>query len=108
MAAWEPYLGNQAEYCKACKHKRESAELCEGCPFDVVLAPENLEAWELWNRVQTQWKHNGFAYLGLDYSGVKIVADCLDIPYDATTALRIQALERMTMKAFNSKKESGK
>lgn len=56
------------------------AELDEGSgadkprtPVDPVfyLLPENERVWELWLRVQTQWRVDAEGYItGLDYAGV--------------------------------------
>lgn len=40
-------------------------------PF--YLWPENLEAWNLFQSVQTQWRGIGMAREGLDYAGVHLV-----------------------------------
>jgi len=39
---------------------------------EVFLWPENLSTWNLWNRIQTQWRVGTSGFTGLDYSGVQV------------------------------------
>ncbi len=70
--------------------------ICEGrCPD---LWPDNYPAWELWIRVQTQWRVAPSGDLiGLDYSALYQVAKSLDIEMTRANLEKIQALEVWTL-----------
>lgn len=69
------------------EHAQPEAEVNEALAFFGLVAegpvlprlepfylwPENLEAWDLFMAVQTQWRGSGMAREGLDYAGVDIV-----------------------------------
>lgn len=59
--------------------------------------PENLEAWELWKAVRTQWRSGGLGANGLDYPAVYLVAGTLEIQVSRCTLSKIQALERFEL-----------
>lgn len=52
------------------------------CEKDMALdglrevSPAGLDLWELWNRIQTQWRMGFDGPTGLAYEGVEVVARC--------------------------------
>ncbi len=59
--------------------------------------PGNLEVWELWQSVATQWRASGFGLIGLDYPAVRYVANLLGVTIDDAVLLKIQLLESLTL-----------
>ena len=65
--------------------------------------PENIEAWELWSVVQTQWRGAGLGIIGLDYLAVKEVAFVLEIQMTRPLLDKIRALEAAVMERLHNK-----
>jgi len=66
---------------------------CEyGSPPDLM--DENLDAWDLWIEVKTQWRGSG---AGLDYNIVYAEAERLGIDLSVCTMKKIKALEAKTL-----------
>ena len=72
-----------------------------GQPDDsiVCLWPENVRAWGLWLRLQTQWRVGFDGKTGLDYAGVRACLDLCRIPrrlharlFDLVHAMELAAL----------------
>lgn len=59
--------------------------------------PGNLEAWDLWQSVATQWRASGFGLIGLDYPAVRYVAGLLGITMDDAVLQKLQVLESSTL-----------
>ncbi|MBW2024372.1 MAG: DUF1799 domain-containing protein [Deltaproteobacteria bacterium] len=84
------------EYCKACK-KAGKAD-CNNCEWkQPELRPENQEAWELWQAVQTQWRSGPSGPIGLDYGVMMKVARLLGVDLSPAVFGKIQALEKQTL-----------
>lgn len=61
---------------------------------------ENLDAWDLWIEVRTQWRGEG---AGLDYNTVYSEASRLGIDLTSCTMKKIKALEANALKAEGTK-----
>lgn len=59
--------------------------------------PENEDAWDLWQAVNTQWRASGFGLVGLDYPAVWQTAEILEIEVTKPLFKKIQALERFEL-----------
>jgi len=57
------------------------------------LMPENVEAFELWEETNTQWRAGGMGIIGLDYGEVRIWARELDIDLSQCMWRKIKTLE---------------
>jgi hypothetical protein len=64
--------------------------------------PENADAWELWRAVCTQWRAGGMGIIGLDYGVAMEMADRMGIEWSPAVMIKIQALERATLKGAAS------
>ena len=64
------------------------------------LWPENLPTWQLWSRLQTQWRRGGDAgrITGLDYGGVWAVLHGLRVRHPREVFEHLQAMERAVLK----------
>lgn len=65
------------------------------------LSPEALSGWRLFDSSGTQWRTDFGAFTGLDYAGVRAVAEALRIPWDDETLQYVGHLEvlRLTRQA---------
>ena len=43
---------------------------CAGCDWNPDLMAENVDAWELWLNIHTQWRAGPAGAIGLDYPAV--------------------------------------
>lgn len=59
----------------------------------------NQDAWELWGKVNTQWRTAGMggARVGLDYGAVGVIADALEVELDKVMFGKIFALEQASL-----------
>ena len=57
----------------------------------------NIDIWELWQAVATQWRASGFGLVGLDYPSVQLVACLLGVTLNDAALQRIQLLESWTL-----------
>ncbi len=65
----------------------------------------NLNAFDLWQAVETQWRV-GFTRVGLDYTVVYQEADRLGIELTTCTFNKIKALERWILSKQHESKQS--
>lgn len=64
-------------------------------PEVFEVHPENLDAIQLWMRIQTQWFRGQFGQeIGFNYPGVKFVAKMLRFNFDEALFSRVQLMER--------------
>jgi hypothetical protein len=76
------------------KKKKAPCGSCDYGPHKAPeLMPENIEALELWNQVNTQWRAGAMGMIGLDYSEVRTRARELDIDLSECVWRKIKALE---------------
>jgi hypothetical protein len=61
------------------------------------LQVENIDAWELWQSVATQWRASAFGLVGLDYQSVLLVAGLLGITLNDAVMAKVQELECWTL-----------
>ncbi len=68
------------------------------------VSPTGLEQWELWGRVQTQWRFGFDGPTGLAYEGVDVVCRCEG--FDLRDHLRgLQNLEAARLNFIRQKRE---
>lgn len=67
----------------------------------------NLDAWDLWQAVQTQWRAAGMGVIGLDHAWVHKMAGILRIDYTPALFKKMAVLENAAMQKLN-KPEAGK
>jgi len=60
---------------------------------------ENIDAWDLWIEIRTQWRSAGMGIVGLDYRTVYAEAERLGIDLSVCTMKKIKALEASVLKA---------
>jgi hypothetical protein len=95
---------DRKKYCKSCHTKHQGKPPCVACKWKPPeLLPENLDAWDLWLSVQTQWRASGFGIIGLDYLALQQEADRLEIDLSICTMAKIRALEAYTLKQQSKK-----
>lgn len=99
--------GGRHDYCQACRQTQEQAgkqrdcTSCEGrCP-DIM--PENLEAWQLWLVVNTQWRTGFGGAAGLDYVAVFAVAEVYGLEVTPALFRKIKALEMYELRGSEKK-----
>lgn len=64
---------------------------------EVYLWPDNVEAWQCWLDVQTQWRMGMSGRTGLDYAGVRAYLEVAE-PEDAKGVFEgIRACEQAVM-----------
>jgi hypothetical protein len=80
---------------------------CEGCDLQRpdILA-ENVDAWDLWENVQSQWRASGFGLIGLDYLAVRMVAELIGIKMDEGILQKLQLLEALTLNKLAEESEA--
>ena len=95
----------RTQYCKQCGKYKKTPHKCRSCEYGQgpILREENLDAWELWNLAQTQWRASGFGLVGLDYNAMLKMADLAEIPLTIPTLHKIQALEGAVLESQNKK-----
>lgn len=83
------------KYCHTCKDLRSnpSCQICEW-GHSPKLWEVNQDVFDLWIKVQTQWRASGFSIIGLDYYAVFKVAKTLEIELSQCNLFKIQALEQ--------------
>lgn len=64
-----------------------------------MLLPENIEVWNLWAKVNTQWRV-GFSLVGLDYTAVLQVAAVYAITVTPELLDKIRILEHDTLQSL--------
>lgn len=64
-----------------------------------MLLPENIEVWNLWTKVNTQWRV-GFSLVGLDYTAVLQVAAVYAITVTPELLDKIRILEHDTLQSL--------
>lgn len=72
------------------------------------LWPENLLAWNLWHRLQTQWRVGMAGREGLDYAGVSTyLRDVARIKPRKFPGLffELQVMERAALKEFQKQRQ---
>ena len=71
----------------------------------LYLWPENVEAWNFFQSVSTQWVIGPSGPIGLNYAGVDVARDALGIKRKGWPKLFIglQAMERATLSAWREK-----
>jgi len=67
--------------------------------------PENIEALELWDQVNTQWRAGGMGVIGLDYTEVRVRAKELDIEMSDCVWRKIKILEAKVLEKQYKKEE---
>jgi len=72
---------------------------------EAYLWPENVESWNAWQSVQTQWRHAPHGGVtGLDYSGVSAALTEIDPADRKACWIGIQACERATLDVLLERK----
>lgn len=66
------------------------------------LMPENIDAMELWDDVNTQWRAGGMGIVGLDYGELRRRAKELDIDLSPGMWRKIKMLERKVLEGKQS------
>lgn len=69
---------------------------------------ENIDAWELWIEVRTQWRGAGMGIVGLDYNALYREAERLEIELSPCNMKKIKCLEAMTLKGPETDAESNR
>lgn len=69
------------------------------------IMPENTEAMELWDQVNTQWRAGAMGVIGLDYAEVRIRAKELDIEMSGCVWRKIKVLEGKVLEQQYKKEE---
>ncbi|SFE88781.1 DUF1799 domain-containing protein [Paracidovorax wautersii] len=80
-------------------------DLCEEAgPADseVHLWPDNVDAWEHWLQVQTQWRVGFDGRHGLDYAGVRAYLDELGPPAGPERASLFQSIRACECEALEA------
>lgn len=75
---------------------------------EVWLWPENIESWQRWNALQTQWRVGMAGATGMDYAGVSAFLSTGEglQGEDLRKAFRdMQACEFATLKAWNEARD---
>ncbi|MCX7779610.1 MAG: DUF1799 domain-containing protein [Negativicutes bacterium] len=67
------------------------------------LLPENVPAWRLWCRVNTQWRMGFDGPVGLDYNALHTVAEIYGLEITPALFEKIRELEYYTMKKTQEK-----
>ena len=67
-----------------------------------MLMAQNVDAWELWQEVQTQWRAGAMGVIGLDYHAVYAEAQRIGIDLSVCTMKKIKALERAVLKKISA------
>lgn len=79
----------------------------DSAPAVFYLWPESIPLWNLWHRVQTQWRIGLAGREGLDYAGLSAylheVARIKPRHFDATFSA-LQAMERVALDAWASQR----
>ena len=72
------------------------------------LWPENLQAWNCWIGVQTQWRIGMSGPTGLDYQGVSAYLDRQGLEHDEAREVfgLLQACERVTLEVWSEQRDS--
>ncbi len=72
---------------------------------DLHLWPDNVQAWQCWQGVQTQWRVGMAGPTGLDYAGVRAYLEEVQ-PDDRRSAfVGICACERATLEVWAEQRE---
>lgn len=73
----------------------------------LYLWPCNVQAWQCWQGVRTQWRTGMAGATGLDYAGVRAYLDLQGIEGDALRSIfaGIQACEAATLAAWAEQRE---
>lgn len=87
------------EYCQECFNtygQTDECKSCEGrCP---KLWPENTGIWELWQKINTQWRVGFGGVVGLDYAAIPYIAEVMDYEITPVDLDKIKVLEIYTLK----------
>lgn len=85
--------------------KQTNKELdCNTCSANAPsVIPENVDAWRLWQNVNTQWRASAFSIIGLDYSAMFQVAEVLYIDMTPDLFRKIRALEKYELERLGKK-----
>jgi len=99
------WLAEKGSYCTDMKKmNRCKDDECIECDFRCPdLIPENCEAWELWNTVNTQWRMGRNGPVGLDYPAVMSVSQVLFIEITPAILHKIRKLEEYELKRLHEK-----
>ena len=75
-----------------------------GCEYGspVPLWEINLDVWQVWQDVQTQWRAGAMGIIGLDYAEVRQAFDELGIDYTRRNKLKIMIMERAFLESVKS------
>ena len=68
---------------------------------------ENIDAWDLWIEIRTQWRSTGMGIVGLDYRTVYAEAERLGIDLSVCTMKKIKALEASILKDSRGRGSKG-
>ena len=75
------------------------------CVLNPHVAPENLDAWDLWNRSQSCWVVGFSGIERLDLPAVKTVAEAMGVEWTEDLLARIGVLENHTLTTLSEKKK---
>jgi hypothetical protein len=64
---------------------------------------DNIEAWQLWNSLKTQWRTSFGGVVGIDYTAIPFVSDSLDIVITPNMLQKIKALEYATLRSVKER-----
>jgi len=68
---------------------------------DICVWPENWEAVQVWARSQTQWRVGMAGVIGMDYAGLDVVMQRMDVADKADVFDRIQVMEAVVLQGLN-------
>ena len=95
-------------YCEACRGKRASlnqdaSQPCDKCP-NPALWRENLPIVEMLGACRTQWRVNANGErIGIDYTGLRVVAEIYGITLDQEFFALFQVLESAYVEALRNR-----
>lgn len=87
--------GNISPELKAQLQKRQGT---------IDVWPENWEAVQVWARSQTQWRVGMAGVIGMDYAGLDVVMQRMDVADKADVFDRIQVMESATLGAIEEQR----
>ncbi|MEN8721872.1 MAG: DUF1799 domain-containing protein [Alphaproteobacteria bacterium] len=80
-------------------------------PRLIMVHPDNWQAVSLFLGSMTQWRvglsdHNGLIRTGLDYQGLRVVADAEGVSLDRALLAKVQKIETEAMTIWSEQKRS--
>ena len=89
--------GGGFAYCESCRLAASQTE-CKDCQDHCpALMAENVAAWRLWGRVNTQWRVGVGGVYGLDYNAVAVVAEIYGLEITPGLFEKLRVLEDVVL-----------